>query len=111
VFALCAAVSFGADGLLPWTGGQTPPINLKSLSGQPLTLDGYGGQVIVIHFWATWCAPCVAEMPSLQRMRDKLEPSGVEIIGVNLQENAARINAFVEQLGITFPIARGKWPS
>jgi thiol-disulfide isomerase/thioredoxin len=106
VLALTASMVFGADALLPWTGGLPPPISLKTIGGQEVTLDAYRGRTVVVNFWATWCAPCVAEMPSLQRMRDKLAPKGIEVIAVNLQENAARIGPFVERLGITFPVVR-----
>ena len=106
VFVLTAPISFGADALLPWTGGPPPPLSLNTIAGQKVTLDAYRGQTVIVNFWATWCVPCVAEMPSLQRMRDKLAPHGVEVIAVNLQENAARIGPFVERLGITFPVVR-----
>lgn len=106
MLALTATMAFGADALLPWTGGLPPPISLKTIGGQEVTLDAYRGRTVVVNFWATWCAPCVAEMPSLQRMRDKLAPKGIEVIAVNLQENAARIGPFVERLGITFPVVR-----
>ena len=49
---------------------------------------------MIVNFWATWCAPCVAEMPSLQRLRDRMAPAGLEVIAVNLQENAARIQPY-----------------
>ncbi len=61
---------------------------------------------MIVNFWATWCEPCVAEMPSLQRLRDRMAPAGLEVIAVNLQENAARIQPYVERLGITFPVVR-----
>ncbi len=61
---------------------------------------------MIVNFWATWCAPCVAEMPALQRLRDRLAATGVEVIAVNFQENAARIRPFVEQAGLTFPVVR-----
>jgi len=106
VLALTAASAIGAEALAPWTGGPTPPIRLKTIAGQELTLDAYRGRTVIVNFWATWCAPCVAEMPSLQRLRDRLAPHGVEVIAVNMQENAARIAPFVERLGITFPVLR-----
>ncbi len=61
---------------------------------------------MLVNFWATWCAPCVAEMPALQRLRERLAPRRVEVVAVNFQENAARIAPFVERLGLTFPVVR-----
>ena len=58
-----------------------------------------------MNFWATWCEPCVTEMPSLQRVRDQFAPR-FEVLGVNYQEGPARIKAFIDRSGITFPIVR-----
>ena len=63
------------------------------------------GKVVLVNFWATWCEPCVTEMPSLQRLRDELAPR-FEVLGVNYQEGPARIKPFIEKTGITFPIVR-----
>jgi thiol-disulfide isomerase/thioredoxin len=105
-FALTATFRSGAEVMVPWTGGPPPALKLKTIAGQEVTLASYRGRTVIVNFWATWCAPCVSEMPSLQRMRDKLAAHGVEVIAVNLQENAARIAPFVERLGITFPVVR-----
>ena len=95
-----------AGNLAPGTGRPAPPLVLRDLDGREIRLEAYRGRTVVVNFWATWCAPCVAEMPSLSRLREKLAGSGVEVIGVNLQENAARIRPFAERLGLDFPIVR-----
>jgi len=96
----------GAEALETWTGGPPPPLRLKTLEGEELTLASFRNRTVIVNFWATWCGPCVAEMPSLQRLRDRLAPEGVEVIAVNLKESNARIAPFVERLGITFPVVR-----
>ncbi|MFO1314477.1 MAG: TlpA disulfide reductase family protein [Burkholderiales bacterium] len=95
-----------AAGLEPWTGGATPPLALKTLAGTPFVLADQRGRTVIVNFWATWCAPCVAEMPALQRLADRLAPRGVVAVAVNFQENAARIAPFVERLGVTLPVVR-----
>jgi peroxiredoxin len=95
-----------AGKLAAGTGEPAPPLVLRDLEGRELRLEAFRGRTVVVNFWATWCAPCVAEMPSLSRLREKLAGSGVEVIGVNLQENAARIRPFAERLGLDFPIVR-----
>jgi thiol-disulfide isomerase/thioredoxin len=102
-FAACAQA---ADALQPWRGGATPALKLDTIGGRPLSLDEFRGRTVIVNFWATWCEPCVAEMPSLERLRKRLSGRGVEVIAVNYQENAARIQPFVERLGLTFPIVR-----
>jgi len=103
---LGASVAARAGTLAPWTGGPTPELRGKTLSGQELRLADFRGHTVVVNFWATWCAPCVAEMPALQRLHDKLGARQVAVIAVNFQENAARIRPFVERLGLTFPVIR-----
>jgi peroxiredoxin len=88
------------------TGEPAPPLALRDLDGREIRLEAFRGRTVVVNFWATWCVPCVAEMPALSRLREKLASSGVEVIGVNLQENAARIRPFAERLGLDFPIVR-----
>ena len=95
-----------AGKLAAGTGAPAPQLTLRDLDGREVRLDAFRGRTVVVNFWATWCAPCVAEMPSLARLREKLGESGVEVIGVNLQENAARIRPFAEKLGLAFPIVR-----
>ena len=104
--ALALTTARGAEPLRPWSGGLPPNLVLKTLDGKEMSLASFRGRTVVINFWATWCQPCVAEMPALQRMRERLSPEGVEVIAVNLKESAAQIAPFVEQLGLTFPVVR-----
>lgn len=106
VAAVVSTIAAGGEDLEPWPGGPPPQLRLKTLAGDELTLQSFRGRTVIVNFWATWCGPCLAEMPSLQRLRDKLAPEGVEVIAVNLKETTARIAPFVERLGITFPVVR-----
>ncbi len=99
-------MAVAAEPLQPWSGGPTPVLRLKDLAGREVVLDAFRGRTVIVNFWATWCAPCVAEMPSLQRLHERMAPAGLEVIAVNLQENAARIQPFTQRLGITFPVVR-----
>lgn len=104
--AAFAEVGAAAGELAPWTGGATPELVGRDLDGRQLRLDGFRDRTVLVNFWATWCAPCVVEMPSLQRLRDRLASQGFEVLAVNYQENAARIRPFVERLGLAFPVVR-----
>jgi thiol-disulfide isomerase/thioredoxin len=106
LWLLVAPIAHAVESLQPWTGGAAPSLRLKDLAGKDVALDAFRGRTVIVNFWATWCAPCVAEMPSLQRLRDRMAPGGLEVIAVNLQENAARIQPFVERLSITLPVVR-----
>ena len=84
----------------------TPPIELLRPDGSPLSLGDLRGKVVLVNFWATWCEPCIAEMPSLQALRQRLGPKDFEVLAVNYQEGPARIQSFVAKTGVTLPIVR-----
>jgi peroxiredoxin len=93
--------------LKPWTGPQdAPPIELLRPDGVAFSLKQLRGKVVLVNFWATWCEPCIAEMPSLQRLRDDLGTEHFDVLGVNFQEGPARIEAFTRASGVTFPLVR-----
>jgi thiol-disulfide isomerase/thioredoxin len=74
--------------------------------GAPFSLSQLRGKVVLVNFWATWCEPCLAEMPSLQSLRNLLGSERFEVLGVNYQEGPARIEAFTRTSGVTFPLVR-----
>jgi thiol-disulfide isomerase/thioredoxin len=71
--------------------------------GRAQPLSQWRGKVLVVNFWATWCPPCVEEMPDLQRVRDAYAERGVEIIGVGI-DSAQKIREFRDRLGIRLPL-------
>ena len=85
-----------------------PDFTLFDLDGKDVTLSDLRGKRVVLNFWATWCPPCEAEMPHMQKYYEKFaEEDNVEIVGVNLmyaQETVERVEKFVENYNITFPI-------
>lgn len=79
---------------------------LKDLSGKSIRLEDFKGKVVVINFWATWCPPCLEEIPDLIMFQKNNGKKGVQIIGVNYMERAdeARLKEFVKAQGINYPI-------
>ena len=71
--------------------------------GTPQALDQWRGKLLVVNFWATWCPPCVEEMPDLQAVRDTYRGRGVEIVGIGI-DNADKIRAFRDRLGLQLPL-------
>jgi len=109
VVAVALALSnalFAAGTLSAGSGEPAPSLALRDIDGREVRLDAFRGRTVIVNFWATWCAPCVAEMPSLERLRDALAEDGAEVLAVNLQENAARIRPFAEKLGLSMPLLR-----
>lgn len=74
---------------------------LTTLSGEPATLSDYRGQWVLLNFWATWCPPCVEEMPYLNQLAAGRD---LVVLGVNFNEDRARVAEFVADKGIDFPI-------
>jgi thiol-disulfide isomerase/thioredoxin len=88
------------------TDNPAPPIELKTFDGQPFKLEQLRGKVVLVNFWATWCEPCVEEMPSIQKLRTQLRNAPFEVVAVNLQEGEARIRGFLQKVPLDFPIVR-----
>ena len=90
-----------------WTGKPAaPPIELLTIEGAPFSLTQLRGKVVLVNFWATWCEPCITEMPSLQRLRDELAASGFDVLAVNYQEGPARITGFTQKMKLNLPVVR-----
>ena len=73
------------------------------LKGQELSLKKFRGQVVLLDFWATWCAPCRAEMPHLKKVYDKYKDQKFEIIGISLDHGQAVLDSYIEKQNITWP--------
>ncbi len=82
-----------------------PDVRYTTLDGQSARLGALKGKVVLVNFWATWCAPCVEEMPALARLREKLAPRGFEVLAVNQGEMPARVTAFTERSNLDIPVA------
>lgn len=86
-------------------GAPAPDFTLKSLSGETLQLSSLRGEVVLLNFWATWCAPCEAEMPTLEDRYKTFLGSGFHVLGVNADdEKTATIETFLERVPVSFPI-------
>ncbi|MDQ0220495.1 redoxin domain-containing protein [Peribacillus cavernae] len=83
-------------------GAKAPDFELKTLSGEKVSLSDYEGKKVMINFWATWCPPCKKEMPEMEKFHQKAG-SDVVILAVNIDpEND--VKGFVDEKGVTFPI-------
>lgn len=87
----------------PWVGA-TPPLRLDDLDGRPLDLAAWRGKVVLINFWASWCEPCRAEMPSLGQLARRREVDGLAVVAVNFKESALTVRRFLERTPLAFPI-------
>jgi peroxiredoxin len=77
-----------------------PDFTLATVDGGEISLSDYQGEWVIVNFWATWCPPCVSEMPYLQTLADR----GINVIGINLTDTAGDVKQFTSEHGIEFPI-------
>jgi peroxiredoxin len=82
-----------------------PDFAIPDLAGQAVRLSGLRGQVVLVNLWTTWCPPCREEMPSMQKLYDRLKDRGFVLLAVSQDENGkAVVEPFVRELGLTFPV-------
>ena len=104
VTPLFSSVSNRPAGPAGLAGQPAPVVALRDDAGATVSLAQYRGRVVVMNLWATWCPPCRAEMPELQRFADAYKTRGVIVIGVNQGESAERAREFAQSLRISYPI-------
>ncbi|HHJ12773.1 MAG TPA: TlpA family protein disulfide reductase [Gammaproteobacteria bacterium] len=84
--------------------GPAPDFTLKTRGGTNTRLSEHRGEVVLINFWASWCAPCRQEMPLLDELYREYEPLGFTILGVNVEEDSRAALAMLEDIPVSFPI-------
>lgn len=114
-FALCALWALGspaarAEGLAdearfqPWTD-PAPPFRLRTLSGAEVRLDDLRGRVVLVHFFATWCAPCRTELPALQQFAAAAGSQHVALVVISVAEPDGRVRRFAESTNLALDVA------
>jgi len=95
-------LSMQAQALTP--GQAAPDFTLKNQQGTNLNLAEQRGEIILINFWASWCGPCRKEMPVLQKLQDKYQDLGVQVWGINVEQENQAGKDFLADLDLRFPI-------
>lgn len=90
----------------PREGFLAPDFTLDTLDGGQVTLSELRGKIVIINLWATWCPPCRAETPALEKSYEQYKDSGVVLLGVNLtdQDSVSEVESFVQEFKLTYPI-------
>ena len=90
----------------PQAGFAAPDFTLKTPDGTSYTLSELHGQAVLVNLWATWCPPCRAEMPAIERMYQEYKDQGFIVLGVNMtyQDAPLEVVPFTQEYGLTFPI-------
>jgi peroxiredoxin len=103
LFAAGAAGQGGA-GLI---GKPAPGFVRKGVDGPPVELAAFRGKVVLLDFWATWCAPCQTEMPQFAAWQRQYGAQGLQVVGVSMDDDAEAAQRLVRKLGLNYPVAMG----
>ena len=86
---------------------RAPEFVRTGLDHKRLDLNAYRGKVVLLNFWATWCAPCQVEMPSFVDWQKKYGPRGLQVIGISLDDDPALVRSLYSKLKLNYPVAMG----
>jgi len=104
---LCGAAPARASELSEFLAASpTPPLTLADLGGNTYTLADFRGQVVLVNFWASWCAPCIIEMPGMQRLKQAMTGRPFSILAVNVKESKGTIWKFLNRVKVDFTLLR-----
>ena len=88
------------------SGQRRPDFKLRDMNGTTVSSSEFDGKIILVNFWATWCKPCIDEMPMLARLKKNYDSRGLQIVGIALDE-PHKVREFVSELAINYPILVG----
>jgi thiol-disulfide isomerase/thioredoxin len=89
-------------------GEPAPDLRFRDLEGREVALSSFKGRVVVVNFWATWCPPCLAELPSLDRLHRALSRDGLAVLAVSVDERDPEVLSFVKERGLTLSVLRDR---
>ena len=108
--ALLVATAFSANAQ---SGGpslvkrKAPEFARKDLSGQPVSAAQLRGKVVLLNFWATWCAPCQLEMPEFSRWQRQYGSQGLAVVGISMDDDEESVRKALQKLKVDYPVAMG----
>lgn len=89
-------------------GDEAPNFELVDLDGETHRLSDYKGEGVLLNFWGTWCPPCKKEFPAIERQYKNFENQGVNVLAINIDQSNLEVQNYINELGLTFPVAIDK---
>lgn len=99
-----AQITTGKKGLVPIQARSATDFELRDTFGKSLKFSDKSGKVILLNFWASWCPPCVKEIPSMNRLAESFDAAKFEIVSVNFKESPQTIREFLKKVKVDFPV-------
>lgn len=92
---------------VPVVSGARPDFALPDIEGKPRHVSEWDGQLLVVNFWATWCAPCREEIPIFIELQERYGPQGLQFVGIAI-DKLENVTAYVDEVGINYPVLLGQ---
>ena len=100
--AFCYVIYDSFTERLVEVGDTGPNFSMTTDAGKKVTRDNFGGKILVLNFWASWCQPCVEEIPSLNELQKQLGPSGLVVLGISVDKNKKNYDLFRKRARLVF---------
>jgi peroxiredoxin len=104
--AFCGALYFSLHDNVVKVGDRAPEFSIKADNGKTITAKDFGGKLLILNFWASWCEPCVQEVPSLETLSTVLGPRGLVVLGVSQDKDPKAYQQFLDRFHVNFLTAR-----
>ena len=104
--ALAGLIGYSLRDTTAKEGSRAPEFTLVTDQGKRVSPTAFGGKVLVLNFWASWCAPCVREIPSLNRFQREFAGSGVVVVAVSIDHNEQNYKTFLRRIPVSFDTVR-----
>lgn len=96
-----------AETPVPAAGATAPDFSREGLDHRPVALAAYRGKVVLLNFWATWCSPCLAEIPRFAQWQSQYGPRGLQVVGISMDDDAQPVRAAYQKFRLNYPVAMG----
>src|SRR5712692_6341725 len=87
-------------------GDSAPEFSIRTDSGRTVSASNFGGRLLVLNFWATWCRPCIEELPSLNQFQRRMADSGVVVLGISVDKDEKAYRSFLSRANVSILTAR-----